>query len=59
MLLLTALVTMPSPSSFLSDVGDWSSPFFDALLPIAVPVIGIFLAFAFIYFIVSAVKHHA
>jgi hypothetical protein len=40
----TALVTLPAGSSLLASLGFYSSPFFDALLPLALVFCGLTIA---------------
>lgn len=52
---MLSLVTLPDPSTFLTSVSNWSSPFFDDLLPIAYLAIGFPLAGLIIYFLIQSV----
>jgi len=38
---MLAIVSLPAPATFLTDITAWSSPLFDDLLPLAEYAIGI------------------
>jgi hypothetical protein len=50
-----ALINLPSPSEFFSQVGAWSTAFFDELKPVLYLVVGIFLAVFFAILILRLV----
>lgn len=52
---MLTLATLPSASSMLADITDWSSPLFDALLPFAVFAIGVVFGIFLIRFIIKVV----
>lgn len=56
-----SLAVLPSSTSFLADVSEWSSPIFSDLLPFAIFAIGFILGIALVAFlpaIVGKIFHH-
>lgn len=50
-----SLAVLPSSTTFLADIGEWSSPIFSDLLPFGTFAIGVILGVALIGFIIAAV----
>lgn len=52
---MLTLATLPSASSTLAQIGAYSSPLFDDLLPFAILAIGFFVGIFIIRFIIQAI----
>lgn len=55
MLVLTSLITLPSSTEAIAGIGEWSSPWFEALLPWVYLAVGCIIAGVLIRFIINAV----
>jgi predicted permease len=51
-----SLINLPTPSEFFSQVGSWSTAFFDELKPVLYFIVGISLAVIFAFFILRLVS---
>lgn len=51
--MLTSIVTLPSPNDFVTNVGAWSSPWFDSFWGVATFAMGIFIGAGIVVAIIS------
>jgi hypothetical protein len=51
-----ALFTPPTPSTLLTTVAGWSTELFDALMPMALIALGLFVAGMFVRYLLSRAK---
>lgn len=53
--MIFSLVTLPAASTTLGGIGEYASPIFSDLLPIAVLIIGVAFGFFVVSFLINAV----